>query len=408
MSAKVLEKYKQVRDLSELLVLPLSEADAQIQSMDDASPAKWHLAHTTWFFETLVLLPHLKSYKPFHPEYQYLFNSYYNGIGKQYLRAARGMLSRPSLKEVIEYRRHVDEHMQALLEDSPQSDCLWLITLGLNHEQQHQELLLTDIKHAFYQNPLLPSYQSPSHADETQTKQSWIEINEGLYNIGTDENNFAFDNESPKHKVFVQSYALSNQLVTNGEYIEFINDDGYRNPQLWLSDGWSHIQKNALTSPLYWQQSDSGEYHEFTLAGMQPLLKHKPAVHISYYEADAFARWKGVRLPTEFEWEIAAASLPIDGSFLTLQKLHPQSIHEDGLTQMFGQCWQWTSSAYSAYPGYKPFQGAVGEYNGKFMSGQQVLRGGSCVTPRSSYRHTYRNFFYPHQAWQFSGIRLAK
>lgn len=408
MSLNLFDRYNEVRELSCALVAPLTEADAQVQSMEDASPTKWHLAHTTWFFETLLLLPYCKGYRPYNEHYQYLFNSYYNGIGKQYLRSARGMLSRPTLKEVMDYRRHVDQCMLSLIDNCEDEHCLWLVNLGLNHEQQHQELILTDIKHAFHQNPIFPSYLETSGDTQPAQTLSWVNFEEGLYEIGTNETHFAFDNESPKHKVLLQGFSLSNRLVTNREYVEFIDDQGYQTPQLWLSDGWSYIQNNGLSLPLYWRRNERGEYNQFTLSGMQPLPLDEPLVHVNYFEADAFARWKGARLPTEFEWEAAAKPLTIDGAFLTLELLRPTTCQGNGLIQMFGQCWQWTSSSYSAYPNYQPFPGAVGEYNGKFMCGQQVLRGGSCATPRSSFRHTYRNFFYPHQSWQFSGIRLAK
>ncbi|XOV78636.1 MAG: ergothioneine biosynthesis protein EgtB [Aestuariibacter sp.] len=408
MPLRMLKRFKDVREVSRTLASPLSEADAQIQSMEDASPAKWHLAHTSWFFETLILIPYYKGYEPFNQQYQYLFNSYYNGIGKQFCRASRGMLSRPSMTEVMHYRQHVDNHMCELLESSPDDQCIWLTNLGTHHEQQHQELLLTDVKHAFSQNPLYPRYRELAVGNDTESQLTWINVDEGIFEIGTDLRDFAFDNESPKHKVYLHNYALSNRLVTNAEYLKFIEDGGYQTPQLWLSDGWAQVQNNNQDLPIYWQQNDSGEYQQFTLGGLRPVMMNQPVTHLNYYEADAYARWCGARLPSEFEWEVAAANLSIDGPFLTLDRLHPYATQGTGLVQMFGQCWQWTSSAYSAYPGYTPFSGAVGEYNGKFMSGQQVLRGGSCVTPESSYRLTYRNFFYPHQAWQFTGIRLAK
>lgn len=409
MHCDMISAYQAIRKLSQTLVEPLSEADAQLQSMEDASPSKWHLAHTTWFFETLILKSYDLNYEVYHPTYQYLFNSYYNGIGSQYTRSARGQISRPSLSEIMMYREYVDGHMLSLLEKQLKPECLAMITLGLNHEQQHQELLLTDIKHALFLNPLFPSYRKLVPVKNEYKERVWIEMEEGLNEVGYCGEGFAFDNEYPRHKVYLNAFSLSSRLITQGEYLEFIKDGGYQNPMLWLSDGWSHIKKNQLHHPLYWQLNTEGIYENFTLDGIQPILINQPVTHLSYFEADAFARWAGARLPTEFEWEVAASTvLPAEGGFLDLQKLHPGSTRDDGLAQMFGECWQWTSSHYAEYPGYQPFPGLAGEYNGKFMCGQQVLRGGSCATPKATYRHTYRNFFYPHQSWQFTGLRLAK
>ncbi|MFT4055748.1 MAG: ergothioneine biosynthesis protein EgtB [Novosphingobium sp.] len=387
-----------VRGLTEALVAPLSDADATIQSMPDASPAKWHLAHTTWFFETFVLRDHLAGYRLFDEEWPFLFNSYYEAEGPRHARPRRGMLSRPSLDEILAYRAHVDAHLERMM-DRP--ELAGLIELGLNHEQQHQELLLTDIKHALSLNPLAPAYGAfadPSH--DTAGAMAWEEHDGGRHRIGHDGPGFAFDNEGPAHDVLISPFALARRLVTNGEWAEFIADGGYRNAALWLSDGWAWVNAEGIAGPLYWQGGDA-----FTLAGMQSLSPDAPVTHVSFYEADAFATWAGHRLPTEFEWEVAAqAHDPAEGNQLdTAHGIHPAT--SPGL---FGGCWQWTRSAYLPYPRFHPAAGAVGEYNGKFMSGQCVLKGASCATPRGHSRATYRNFFPPEKRWQFTGFRLAK
>lgn len=399
--------YLSIRKLTEDLAKPLSEADAQIQSMPDASPAKWHLAHTTWFFETFLLCKYLSGYQRKEEAFNYLFNSYYNGIGEQYTRARRGMISRPSLKEVIEYRRHIDENILTLINSNPDPEILYLVELGLNHEQQHQELFLTDIKHALYQNPLCPAYHQRKVLEKSKpVPVQWVQFNEGVYEIGYNGKAFCFDNETPTHKVYLNDFKIASRPVNNGEYIEFINDGGYRRPELWLSDAWSYINQHTITQPLYWRKIDK-LWFQFTLAGMEPVNLSAPVTHISLHEASAFANWADKRLPTEAEWEVAANSVNNQGYLLHLDTLHPQAVNETGLQQLIGDVWEWTSSSYNAYPGFTPYAGVVGEYNGKFMLNQYVLRGGSCATPATHIRKTYRNFFYSHQAWQFTGIRLA-
>lgn len=393
----VRNSYKAVRTLSQALVAPLSDSDATIQSMPDASPAKWHLAHTTWFFETFLLRDRLAGYRLFDDRWPFLFNSYYEAEGPRHPRPQRGLLSRPSLTEVLAYRAHVDAAMEALFDDP---DAAGLIELGLAHEQQHQELLLTDIKHALSCNPLAPAYRPAERGSSGMAEPGWLEHPGGIAMIGHSANGFAFDNEGPTHRVMLEPFALSTRLVTNAEWSAFIGDGGYRKPELWLSDGWAWVQQNQVDVPLYW----SGD-EQFTLAGSQVRDGNAPVTHISYYEADAFATWAGCRLPTEAEWEvIAAGSDSAEGNQLDIAA----AVHPQGSAALFGDCWQWTRSAYLPYPRFSPAAGAVGEYNGKFMSGQFVLRGASCATPRGHSRASYRNFFYPHQRWQFTGLRLAK
>jgi ergothioneine biosynthesis protein EgtB len=401
--------YARIRAATFALCDHLEIEDFVVQSMPDASPAKWHLAHTSWFFEQFILKPHLPGYRPFHPHFDYLFNSYYQTVGPMHQRPERGLLTRPTVSEVFRYREHVDEHMYALLESRQGGDEIESLTLlGLNHEQQHQELILTDLKHLLSRNPLLPAYRPAAQPTRSTNAEpmSFQTFEGGVREIGADGEEFCFDNETPRHRTLVESYALADRLVTNGEFLEFIRDGGYRKPQLWLSDGWALVTAEQWDRPLYWSATlDS----EFTLSGLVPLDPAAPVCHLSYYEADAFARWANARLPTEAEWELAAAALPIAGNLLESGHLHPTpSNHERGLTQMFGDVWEWTSSAYSAYPGYRPPTGALGEYNGKFMCNQLVLRGGSCATPSDHIRATYRNFFYPHARWQFMGVRLAR
>ena len=383
-----------------------------LQSMADASPVRWHLAHTTWFFETFILRSSLPRYQPPDDEYNYLFNSYYNGIGKQFPRPMRGTQTRPSVAEIRQYREYVDEKIQPLLETGDES-LNFLIRLGLNHEQQHQELMLTDLKHGFLQNPAFPAYRQdlpPSGSEPKTQPVKWLPIPEGVYEIGHGGAGFAYDNEKPVHKHYINPSAIASRPVTNQEYLEFVVDGGYREPSLWLADGWDWVQKEQRAHPLYWHRTDDG-WREFTLAGLQPLVLAAPVTHLSFYEANAFASWCDRRLPTEFEWEAAAslygAEEPV-GNFYESLQLKPLPQEDDYHYQFWGDVWEWTASDYAAYPGFRPFSGNAGEYNGKFMCNQYVLRGGSCVTPVSHIRRSYRNFFYPHQNWQFTGLRLAE
>ena len=387
------------------LVSPLSAEDCLVQSMDDVSPTKWHLAHTTWFFETFVL-ENQPAFQPYDPRFRVLFNSYYNAVGEQHPRPKRGLVSRPRLEEVLAYREAVDAKVSALLDhDDLDEDLRRVVEVGLQHEQQHQELILMDIKHVFSCNPDRPAYRDLSVAPEVRPPDSqWILFDGGLRDIGHAGQAFAFDNETPRHKAFVGAFALASRLVTVGEYREFMADGGYEMPELWLSDGWATIQAHDWKAPLYWEPE--GRIH--TLGGVRDLRDDEPVCHVSYYEADAFASWREARLPTEAEWEIAAATLEVDGNFVESDFLHPAPTASPSLTQMFGDVWEWTSSPYVAYPGYRPLAGALGEYNGKFMSNQMVLRGGCCVSPQSHLRATYRNFFPPHSRWQFGGLRLAR
>ena len=412
--------YRQVRQFTLRLCETVTAEDAMVQSMPDASPTKWHLAHTSWFFETFVLAK-MREYTPYAPEYRYLYNSYYNTIGSQFPRPQRGLLSRPTWQEVLTYRQHVDEHMTALLQSNDGSKIpLDVITLGLHHEQQHQELLLTDIKHALACNPLRPVYRQAcwseqQHAGPSEVDaSSWIPLEGGLKWIGHEGRGFAYDNEAPTHRVWLEPYQLAGRLVTCGQYLDFMRDGGYSRPELWLSDGWSVCQQQQWHAPLYWQQQD-GHWHMFTLSGLRPVDSRLPVCHISFYEAEAFATWAQARLPTEFEWEAASEGMPVEGPFadalLDLNlPLHPPCVQkpQHALAEMFGHVWQWTSSSYDPYPGYRPAAGALGEYNGNFMCNQYVLRGGSCASSSSHLRPTYRNFFPPSARWQFSGIRLAK
>lgn len=398
--------YQSVRERSLSLVEGLSDADATIQSMEDASPAKWHLAHTTWFFETFMLAPLEDGYDLFDPSYNYLFNSYYDTVGERHARPMRGMLSRPSLDEIKAYRAHVDDAMQSRFESGVLDPDL--LTLGLAHEEQHQELLLTDILHAFAQNPLRPAFHAPEPLPfpERTPTEGWTDIEEGLYEIGTAGGDFAFDCEGPRHKTYLPGCRLKNRAVTCGEWSQFIADGGYDDPLLWLSDGWATVQREGWQAPLYWRQEDDA-WRVMTLRGEQSIDADAPVAHISYYEADAFARWAGHRLPTEAEWEVAARRAPAEGNDLGTDRLRPAPQCGDGIAGLFGDVWEWTGSAYLPYPGFRPAEGAVGEYNGKFMSGQMVLRGGSCATPPGHIRPSYRNFFHPDKRWQFSGLRLA-
>lgn len=405
-------RYWAVRSLSLELVAPLSDADATAQSMPDASPAKWHLAHTSWFFETFVLRDHVQGYRPFDERWAFLFNSYYEAEGAFHPRGRRGMLTRPTLAEVLSYRDYVDEAiadaMPLIVELCPD-----LLELGLNHEQQHQELLLTDLKHLFFQNPIGPAAWPCTHFGKVRhygSEIAWRAGRTGPVDIGAANEDFAFDCEGPTHRHYLSPHALADRPITNAEWCSFIADSGYATPSLWLSDGWAWIGKEAITAPLYWRRSVDG-WENFTLAGWHPVDPSEPVTHISLYEADAFASWAGARLPTEQEWEVAART---HNPYLGIQLDRAGAVHPlfvpgaDGLSSLFGNVWEWTGSAYRPYPGYRAPAGAVGEYNGKFMSGQFVLKGGSCATPRGHLRASYRNFFYPHQRWQFTGLRLAK
>jgi ergothioneine biosynthesis protein EgtB len=405
-------QFSHVRAFSEALAAPLSDADASVQSMDDASPAKWHLAHTSWFFESFVLRDHVPDYRLFDDRYPFLFNSYYEAEGERHARPRRGLLTRPTLRDVLAYRAHVDAALARALPDlsAPAQD---LATLGLHHEQQHQELLLTDILHLFAQNPLQPAmWQAPSSLPAPMPGPiQWVEGKEGRARIGHDGDGFAFDCEGPAHDVLLSPHALAHRPVTNGEWMEFMADGGYRDPRLWLSDGWAWVQRDKVEAPLYWERDAGGGWTGFGHDGRHSINPAAPVTHISLYEADAYAAWAGARLPTEAEWESAAQGLdPNSGNQLDRAAApRPRACEEPGaLSQMFGDVWEWTGSAYRPYPGFRPAEGAVGEYNGKFMSGQFILKGGSCATPRGHVRASYRNFFYPHQRWQFTGLRLAK
>ncbi|HET9982500.1 MAG TPA: ergothioneine biosynthesis protein EgtB [Longimicrobiales bacterium] len=405
-------RYDEVRGFTDSLTEGLAAEDMVVQSMADVSPTKWHLAHTSWFFETFVLLPNLDGYRPLDAAYAYLFNSYYVQAGERHCRAQRGYISRPTVAEVRAYRRHVDAAIRTLLERLPEdrlAELEPLLTLGLHHEQQHQELMLTDIKHVFSVNPLRPVYRAAEAPRAgAAPAAAWVDFPEGLHWVGWAGPGFAYDNEGPRHREFVEPFALASRLVTNGEYLEFMADGGYRRPELWLSMGWATREQNDWTEPFYWERRD-GDWWLFTLSGMHPVEPAEPVCHLSYFEADAFARWAGARLPTEFEWEVAAAGLPAAGNFVEDRAYHPLAAARGaGLLQMYGDVWEWTRSQYTPYPGFQPAAGAVGEYNGKFMCNQFVLRGGSCATSVSHIRPTYRNFFPPDACWQFTGVRLAR
>lgn len=408
-------RFARIRRFSETLCETLTPEDCCLQTMPDVSPIRWHLAHTTWFFETFLLKP-VRGYEPVDPAYEYLFNSYYNGVGDQFPRPQRGTQSRPGLEEIFEYRRRIDARVLELLNQEKTSDRQnSILELGINHEQQHQELMLTDIKHVFASNTTLPVYRegnwrtSPAGVDH----DLWTRYDEGLYQIGHVGEGFAYDNESPRHRTFLESRDLRNTTVTNGEYLEFIEAGGYQQPEHWLSLGWQTVQQENWQAPLYWKQRD-GAWFEFTLSGMKPVDPQRPVCHVSFFEAEAFCRWAGWRLPTEAEWEIAAESLPTEGAYAdTLlgqgDAIHPIAAGESlVLQQMFGNVWEWTASPYTPYPGYRPEPGALGEYNGKFMCNQYVLRGGSAATSSDHIRASYRNFFPPDARWQFMGVRPAR
>lgn len=427
-TSALLARFRQTRAATLAFTAPLSPEDMMVQSCADASPIKWHLAHTTWFFETFILTPYAPAYRPFHPDFHWLFNSYYNSLGEMPAKNLRSSFSRPPLSDVLAYRTHVERAIEHLLEQdlgANEFDVLSRISLGLAHEEQHLELAAYDIKHALFTNPLHPAYQAPGAPSQSVSsiEVGFTAFEGGLVNIGispdsTDPLAFAFDNETPQHKVYLQPFQLANRLVTVRDYLAFIDDNGYARPELWLSEGWTACRREGWQAPLYWHRDQI-----FTLHGFQPIehLLDTPVCHVSFFEADAFARWSGCRLPTEFEWEHAALQTepPRTANFLESKHLHPTpcfssrsapegSASAFGLQQMHGDVWEWTASPYTGYPGYKPLPGALGEYNGKFMSSQIILRGGSCVTPAAHIRPTYRNFFGPSTRWHFCGLRLAK
>jgi ergothioneine biosynthesis protein EgtB len=433
---ELLRRYFRMLETTDRICEPLTVEDCVVQTSTECSPVKWQLGHTAWFFETFILTPYAHGYRVFHPKFGYLFNSYYNTIGARTPRDMRGLMSRPTLADVRNYRSHVERSVERLISDGT-SDLLQqiapLIIMGINHEQQHQELMLTDVKTVLAMNPLRPIYRAREIISAEVLPLNWISFDEGLIEIGAFPPpkegggqgavpDFYFDNEGPRHRQYIEGFALANRLITNGEYKDFIADGGYSNPKLWLSDGWAHCQSDQWQAPKYWDLQED-KWWAMTLQGFRPVENSEPVTHISQYEADAYATWRGVRLPTEFEWEFAAKGLPVEGNFLDNGNFHPvvaqtsvcdpagksqTEVCATHATQMFGDAWEWTRSAYLPYPGYKVAEGALGEYNGKFMSNQMVLRGGSCVTPQDHIRATYRNFFPPESRWQFSGIRLAK
>jgi ergothioneine biosynthesis protein EgtB len=424
---RVRDRFHQVRKFTNSLCTDLEPEDCVVQSMPDVSPTKWHLAHTTWFFETFILKKFLPGYRAEIPEYAYLFNSYYNAAGDMHRRDLRGLISRPTVSQAQRYRASVDSHIDNLLSDVDEkllNEIEPLLVLGLHHEQQHQELLITDIKHVFAQNPLHPVFRKPKTGARSSAmpgSQSsplkFIDFEEALTAIGHDGNGFAYDNEEPRHRALVPAFSLAARAVTNGEFTAFIEDNGYSRPEFWLSLGWMTVNEQGWNAPLYWTKRD-GAWWNFTLSGLRPVDHSEPVTHLSYFEADAYANWAGARLPTEFEWERAAVDCPIEGNFVESEIFHPIAVGSavsadkpgkgQTLHKMFGDVWEWTRSAYSPYPGYRAAPGALGEYNGKFMCNQYVLRGGSCATSRTHIRRTYRNFFQPEKRWQFTGIRLAR
>jgi ergothioneine biosynthesis protein EgtB len=407
--------YRSVRHTTVQWVEGLSDADLTAQSAEFASPGKWHLAHSTWFFEQFVLQPFDAAYQTFDPRFGFLFNSYYNAVGPRQARAQRGLLTRPNLATVLDYRQHVDRAMLALLSQTLPEDCVARITLGLHHEQQHQELLLTDLLHLFAQNLLRPAWRASAPKQTSAAAPQalrWSHHAGGQVQIGYAGDGFCFDHEQPRHSVLLRPYRLAHRPVCNAEWLTFMQAGGYRDPALWLSDGWDHVQSQGWHAPLYWEQAAHGAWQTMTLHGLQPLPLDAPVTHISFFEADAYARWTGKRLPTEFEWEHAVRGCAVDGNFVERGHFAPQaangSSNDASPGQLFGDVWEWTASPFVAYPGFRAAAGAVGEYNGKFMNGQYVLRGGSCVSPQSHLRPEYRNFFQPTQRWQFTGLRLAE
>ena len=406
--ADCIEAYRRTRAHTEWICSPLETDDYQLQSIVETSPPKWHIAHVSWFFETFLLAPFLPDYRPFHPRFAFLFNSYYETVGNMHPRAKRGLLSRPTVETVYDYRTHVDKHMLTLLSslhDGNRDEVLFRLQLGLNHEQQHQELLWMDIKHNFSLNPLAPAYRTDLKVQAGAGRPArWLDYEEGIRQIGAAGEGFHFDNETPRHRVLLNAWRLADRLVTNSEYLGFMQDGGYDDPRLWLADGWHLIRQQNWRHPLYWSGSGS-DWQEFTLGGMRSLDPQQPVCHLSCYEADAYARWAGKRLPTEAELECALAAQPLKGNFADSDRLQPAPATDEG--QWYGDLWNWTSTPYGAYPGFKPLQGSMGEYNGKFMANQMVLKGGCCVTPAGHTRASYRNFYYPHDRWAFSGLRLA-
>ena len=414
------DRFHKIRTFTNALCAGLEHEDCVVQSMPDVSPTKWHLAHTTWFFETFILKKFASGYRAEIPEYAYLFNSYYNAAGDMHRRDLRGLISRPTVSEAQRYRASVDSHIGDLLSNPDESlldEIEPILILGIHHEQQHQELLITDIKHVFAQNPLYPVFRkgrdSALRRPDAAARRPYrfIDFEEAITSIGHEGAGFAYDNEGPRHQVLVPAFSLATRPVTNGEYIAFIDDNGYSRPEFWLSLGWMTVNDQRWNAPLYWVKRD-GDWWNFTLSGLRPVDQSEPVTHVSYFEADAYANWAGARLPTEFEWEHATQDRPIEGNFVEDENFHPRALSASGddrhLRQMFGDVWEWTRSAYSPYPGYRPAPGALGEYNGKFMCNQYVLRGGSCATSRTHIRRTYRNFFQPEKRWQFTGIRLAR
>jgi ergothioneine biosynthesis protein EgtB len=413
-SGDILERYRGVRAFTTALTADLASEDCVVQSMPDVSPTKWHMAHTTWFFETFILKKWIPRYQPEIPEYAYLFNSYYNAAGDMHRRDLRGLISRPTVEQTRAYRAGIDRHIENLIataDETVLNEIEPLIILGIHHEQQHQELLVTDIKHVFAQNPLYPVFrEQKGHGARGTSSMNFVEFDEEIAEIGHTGSGFSYDNEGPRHRALVPAFSLGSRPVTNGEFLEFIDAGGYRRAEFWLSLGWMTVNEQRWQAPLYWKQED-GRWLNFTLTGFRPVEESEPVTHVSYFEADAYAKWAGARLPTEFEWERAAGGEPVEGNFVENEYFHPQSAgnqkEPNDLSQIFGDVWEWTRSAYSPYPGYKAEPGALGEYNGKFMCNQYVLRGGSCATSRSHIRVTYRNFFQPEKRWQFTGVRLA-
>jgi ergothioneine biosynthesis protein EgtB len=409
----LLQQYKLIRSKTTALTEPLTFEDQCIQTIPEISPTKWHLAHTTWFFERIILKSILSHYKPFNELFDVLFNSYYNGLGDQYKRSNRGWLSRPTVQEVMDYRAYVDDHMLSNLSSRPEifKSVEKALTVGFHHEQQHQELMVTDIKHVFAQNPLYPEYWKSNEIskDKDLGEMNWVNFDSGIIEVGAKSSGFSYDNENPRHLVHINNFNLASRTISNNEYLEFMEAGGYSNPLLWLSDGWHWVKANNIQSPLYWVQKKD-QWHIYTLSGLRPIQDIEPVMHVSYYEAQAFATWRGCRLPTEHEWEKVAQSHNIEGEFQESGRFHPVPLlgHQQNMMHLFGNIWEWTQSPYIPYPGFRPLENALEEYNGKFMCNQMVLKGGSCLTPRSHMRASYRNFYYPHDRWQFMGFRLAK